>query len=219
MPRHFEIGSWCLSYCTNAHTPIPALPPFFPRFPPVNAPFAIVRPLEIAIIYGKAFILHRSNAYLARNKLPFFSTSSAAVNHFFFLRSDPDRSRENLIGHHRFFQLINFTNWSALLAKWGNIYIICKKHGVDIIYAYVHLFLENEKNWRFIYSPLASYLSFSCTTSYLLIHIYKLSHYSTESANYLKNIISVTLGRGIFKGMLISNLTAARTIHADIFLI
>lgn len=59
---------------------------------PVNVPFAIVRSLEIAIIYGKAFISCCSNAYLARNKLLSSSPppptppppSASAVNHFFF---------------------------------------------------------------------------------------------------------------------------------------
>lgn len=89
----------------HTHTEPPFLPLFFPRFPPVNAPFAIVRSLEIAIIYGKAFISCRSNAYLARNKLPFFPTlSDSTVNHFFFT-GDPDRSPfrgRNLISREKF---------------------------------------------------------------------------------------------------------------------
>lgn len=81
-----------MSLLLHRHTYTPSvLPLFFPRLPSLNAPFAIVRSLEIAIIYGKAFISCRSNAYLARNKLPFFSVSLAsAVNHFF--TDDPNRS-------------------------------------------------------------------------------------------------------------------------------
>jgi hypothetical protein len=59
---------------THAHIPGPSA--FLPTLSThINAPFAIVRSLEIAIIYGKAFISCRANAYLARNKLPFFAAA------------------------------------------------------------------------------------------------------------------------------------------------